>query len=152
MNKFKLSKKGFDLIKEFEGLELKAYLCPANVLTVGYGHVVRRGEPYKLGSLITKDEAEKLLLFDSAWAQDAVNRFVSVPITQQQFDALVSFTFNLGQTTFRNSTLLKLLNNRKFSACADFLLKYVFADGKKLRGLVRRRNAERNLFLSKENV
>lgn len=138
-----LSSNGLNLIKKFEGCVLKAYRCSANVLTIGYGHT----KDVKEGMTITKAQAEKYLKQDVKWAVKAVNTYVKVPLNQNQFDALVSFTFNCGLGALRNSTLLKLLNQKKYSKAAEQFDLWVHANGKVVKGLVNRRKAEKKLFL-----
>ena len=144
----RLSSKGLDLIKEFEGLELKAYRCPANILTIGYGHT---GSDVKEDLTITEEQANRYLMSDTESAQQCVSSFVVTKLNQNEYDALVSFTFNVGPTAFVNSTLLKLLNEgvTKVVVSAEFL-RWVKAGGEEASpGLVRRREAERKLFLEK---
>ena len=143
----RLSEAGLSLIKEFEGLQLTAYRCSANVLTIGYGHT---GSDVYEGKSITEAEAEKLLLADCESSQQCVSSFVHVPLTQFEFDALVSFVFNVGSTAFINSTLCKLLlSGAERSVVAAEFPRWVKAGGKTLPGLVRRREAEKALFLRK---
>ena len=132
------------LIKEFEGLYLEAYLCPANKWTIGYGHT----KTVRPGMKITERGAEELLRQDLAWCEDAVRENVKVPLTQNQFDALVSFVFNVGEGAFKKSTLLKKLNAGDYEGAANELLRWTRGGGKVLKGLVRRREAERQLFLA----
>lgn len=161
--------RGIDLIKQFEGLVdgdpetpgLDAYLCPANVVTIGWGHVVRDadGAPYEgeagLATVhdciypdgITRPQAEALLRSDLDWAEADVRQAVTVGLCQHQFDALVSFTFNLGGANLRSSTLLKRLNAGDARGAAGEFWKWRRANGEILRGLVRRRAAEKALFL-----
>lgn len=106
----KTSKKGIELIKKHEGLRLEAYQCAANKWTIGYGHVILSGENLKI---ITKQQAEELLMKDLSIAEKCVNENVKVEISQNQFDALVSFVFNVGCGAFKSSTMLKALNNGK---------------------------------------
>ena len=140
----------YDLIKEYEGLRLHAYQDSAGVLTIGWGHTgdVRRGQS------ITVHQAEALLALDIGIAAFVVNRHVEAPLNQNMFDALVSFTFNLGEERLAQSTLLKKINLRDYHAAAAEFPKWVKATvrGKKitLPGLVRRRAAERSLFLSQK--
>ena len=140
----------YELIKEFEGLRLHAYKDSAGVLTIGWGHTgdVQRGQS------ITVHQAEALLALDIGIAAAAVNRHVDAPLSQGMFDALVSFTFNLGERRLAESTLLKKLNLRDYAAAAREFAKWVKATigGKKvtLAGLVRRRAAECALFLGDE--
>ena len=105
----RLSARGLGLIKKFEGLRLTAYKCSANVDTIGYGHT---GSDVYPGLKITEEEAQRLLEEDTISAQQCVSSFVTVKINQNEFDALVSFVFNVGSTAFINSTLLKLLNQK----------------------------------------
>ena len=131
------------LIKEFEDLYLEAYLCPAGKWTIGYGHT----KTAKPGMKITERGAEELLQHDLAWCEDAVRKNVKVPLTQNQFDALVSFVFNVGEGAFRKSTLLKKLNAGDYEGAANEMPRWKRGGGKVLRGLVRRREAEKKLFL-----
>jgi lysozyme len=140
--------KGTELIKQFEGLKLNAYMCPANVPTIGYGTTRINGKPVQLGTTITESRAVELLKTDLSIFEQAVNRNVSVPLTQNQFDALVSWTYNLGETNLRSSTLLRKLNARDYAGAADEFLRWNKSGGKELAGLTRRRAAERVLFLS----
>lgn len=134
-----------DLIKESEGLRLKAYLpTPNDVYTIGYGHT----KTAEKGMVITLAGAEALLLHDLAWVEVAVNKYVKVPLSQNQYDALCSFVYNLGATNFRNSTLLKKLNKKDYNGAANELLRWNKQKGKVLRGLTKRRQLEKDLFLS----
>lgn len=140
----KISNKGLSLIKEFEGLKLNAYRCAANVLTIGYGST---GPHVKEGMTITEEEAEELLKEDVSKFEECVNHAVEVDLTQEEFDALVSFAFNVGCGAFMGSTLLKLLNAGNKHAAAQQLLRWDKAGGRVLAGLARRRAAERALFI-----
>lgn len=143
-----LSQRGLDLIKKFEGLRLTAYKCVAGVDTIGYGHT---GPDVKPGLRITEEEAENLLWKDTESAQQAVNSFVNVKVNQNEYDALVSFVFNVGPTAFVNSTLLRLLNSnsdRKIVA-AEFARWIKAGSDQAVPGLVRRRSHEKALFLEK---
>lgn len=136
--------KNVDVIKKHEGLRLEAYLpTPNDVWTIGYGHTHTTTK----GMRITEAQAEKLLYRDLAWAEDAVNDFVSVPLTQDQFDALVSFVFNVGAGAFVKSTLLRLLNSGDYKGAAQQFLRWNRQKGKVLNGLTRRRQEEMELFL-----
>jgi GH24 family phage-related lysozyme (muramidase)/murein DD-endopeptidase MepM/ murein hydrolase activator NlpD len=137
-----LSQKGLDLIKEFEGLRLKAYRDPVGVWTIGYGHT----GGVKAGQVITQARAEQLLKGDTGWAQDAVRRSVKVPLSQGQFDALTSFTFNLGAGALASSTLVKKLNAKDYAGAQKEFGRWVHAGGQVLAGLVRRRAAEAKMF------
>lgn len=136
------SEKGVELIKHFEGLRLQAYQCAAHVWTLGYGHTAG----VQPGDTVTAEQADALLQQDIARSERYVDQYVDVLLTQSQFDALVSFTFNLGPVALQGSTLLKKLNAGDYSgAAAEFLL-WVNAGGEKLPGLVRRRQSEKALF------
>ena len=140
----KISAKGLALIKEFEGCELKAYVCPAGVLTIGIGST---GPHVYEGMTITEAEAEALLLKDLVRFEKAVNELVTAPLSQGAYDALVSFTFNCGEGAFADSTLLRELNEGKDpNAVAKAQLPRWTNSG--LAGLVRRRAAEVELFCS----
>ena len=137
-----LSSGGLDLIKSHEGLRTSAYQDPVGVWTIGYGHTGTA----KPGQKITEAQAEQLLRKDVGWAEDAVRKNVKVPLTQGQFDALVSFTFNLGAGALGRSTLLKKLNAGDYAGAQAEFGKFVHAGGRVLPGLVRRRGEEAALF------
>jgi lysozyme len=141
----KTSKRGIDLLKAHEGLRLTAYKCPAGVLTIGYGHT---GTDVTAGKTITQAEAEQLLRNDLAWAEEAVNS--ELPgINQNQFDALVSFTYNVGAGAFKGSTLLrKAKANANDPAIRSEFSKWKKGGGQVLPGLVKRRAAEAELYFS----
>lgn len=143
----KINQEGLELIKSFEGLELTAYQDAVGVWTIGYGHT-RTVRP---GQTISEDEAEALLRQDLEIFEEAVERLVKVPINENEFSALVSLTFNIGETAFRNSTALRRLNNgdRKGAADAIEWFNKARVNGQlvELRGLTRRRAAEKALFL-----
>jgi len=134
------------LVRHFEGLYLKAYLCPAGVPTIGYGHTAG----VRMGQTINGLQAEVFLRADMADAARDVDRLARVPLTDQQRGALASFVFNLGAGALRDSTLLRLLNGTDYAGAAGQFGRWVFAtvNGKKveLGGLVRRRAAEAKLF------
>ena len=139
----KISAAGIELIKEFEGCRLTSYVCPAGVLTIGYGST---GPHVKEGLTITPKEATDLLAKDLTRFEDAVNGLVKVPMTQGQFDALVSFAFNCGIGALQESTLLRLLNKEDYVAAAAQFDRWVMGPNGPLPGLVRRRDAEEALF------
>ncbi len=142
-----VSATGLQLVKHFEGLFLRAYKCPANVWTIGYGHtgLKHNDGTVKPGRRITAAEAEALLLQDlNTKYAPAVRRLVKVPLRQRHFDALVSFHFNTG--ALGRSTLLRRLNEGDFKAAASEFNKWTRGGGKVLPGLVRRRRSERHLF------
>ena len=137
------SQKGIDLIKKFEGCRLEAYRCPAGVWTIGYGHT----KGVQNGQKITQAQAEEFLIEDLKVYEKAVESCVKVPLSQNQFDALVSFCYNCGGEALRTSTLLKLLNEGKYKNAAEQFLRWNKAGGKVLVGLTRRREEEKKLFL-----
>lgn len=136
------SAKGIELIKRFEGCKTSAYICPAGVWTIGYGHT----KTAKPGLTITTAQAEALLKRDLVVFESIVNTRVTAPINQNQFDALVSFTYNVGSTAFTRSTLLRKLNAKDYKGAAFEFGRWVYAGKKKLLGLERRREAEKALF------
>ena len=136
---------GLNLIKSFEGVRLLAYKCPAGILTIGYGHT---GSDVTKGKTITLNEAENLLKKDLKKYESAVNNSVKVPLNQNQFDALVSWTYNVGVGAMANSTLLKKLNAGLYHEVPTQLKRWNKASGKVLSGLVRRREAESALFIT----
>ena len=137
---------GIELIRHFEGCRLDAYLCPAGVWTIGYGHTA----DVKEGDSIDQEAAEAFLIEDLEKFEQAVMRLVEVPLTQQQFDALVSWTFNLGAGNLAESTLLRKLNNYQYAEVPEQMMRWVRAGGQVLDGLVRRRAAEAALFQNKD--
>lgn len=143
MIELKISQTGIDLIKRFEGCVLTAYQCPAGIWTIGFGHT---RTAYK-GQKISLKTAEKLLEEDIKIFENGVNKAVSVSLTQNQFDALVSFSFNCGVTALKNSTLLKKLNKKDYIGAANEFPRWNKSNGKILTGLVRRREEEKALFL-----
>lgn len=141
----KTSDKGIKLITAHEGLRLEAYKCPAGVYTIGYGHT-RTARP---GMVITRHRAEELLKDDLVTAENAVNN-QNLKLNQNQFDALVSFVFNVGSGNFRTSTLLrKVKANVDDPSIADEFMRWNKANGRVLFGLVRRREEESNLYFKK---
>lgn len=140
----KVSNNGINLVKRFEGLELKAYRDSVGILTIGYGHT----HAVKAGDVITGEQADVFLREDLQVAELTINTNVKVKLTQGQFDALVSFVFNLGSGNFVKSTLIRKLNAGDYAGAANEFGKWVNAGGKKLPGLVKRRAAEREVFLT----
>lgn len=136
----KINEKGLNLIKNFEGCRLTAYKCPAGILTIGYGHT---GSDVKAGMTITKEKANELLRKDLERFEKSVSATVKLPLNENQFSALVSFTYNCGVGNLRT-----LIKNRNIKQIGDSILKYNKAGGKILSGLVKRRSAEHNLFFS----
>ena len=141
----KLSKAGADLMHQYEGCRNKPYLCPAHVWTIGYGST---GPHVKPGMVITEAQAEALLKEDLNRFEKAVTLAVTVPLMQNQYDALVSFAFNCGIAALQKSTLLKKVNAKDFDAAANEFGKWNKGGGKVLAGLTRRRAAEAALFKS----
>ena len=145
-----ISKTGIDLISSFEGIRLNAYDDGVGVWTIGIGTTVYpNGNKVKKGDVCTIDQAKSYFTHDLKRFESSVNNLVKVPLTQNQFDALVSLTYNIGQTAFSNSTLLKKLNSKDYQGAADQFLRWNKGGGKVMKGLVRRREAERALFLKK---
>ena len=144
----KTSKQGIELIKSFEGLRLRAYVCPAGVLTIGWGHT----KGVKAGMVIDLAEAERLLADDIAIAERCVNCDAD-SLNQNQFDALVSFVFNVRVSAYRSSKLRRLVvNNPNNPAIADEFGRWKYANKIVLPGLVRRRKAESDLYFSKSDA
>ncbi|HAU4295918.1 MULTISPECIES: lysozyme [Serratia] len=144
-----VSNKGISLIKQFEGCELNAYQDSVGVWTIGYGWTQPvDGRKIGSGMLIDQATAERLLKCGLVQYEQGVNQLVKVIITQGQFDALVSFAYNLGLRSLSASTLLRKLNAGDQQGAADEFGKWVNAGGVRLNGLVKRREAERKLFLS----
>ena len=141
-----MSKTGLDVIKRFEGFSPTVYICPAGYPTIGYGHVVNPDERQQFASGITSEQAEALLRQDVQIAERAVLRLITVPLTDGQFDALVSFTFNLGAGALQRSTLRRKVNRGDHAAVPPEFRKWVWAGGRKLEGLVRRRDSESMLY------
>ncbi|ELD7982694.1 lysozyme [Enterobacter hormaechei subsp. steigerwaltii] len=143
------SEKGIALIKQFEGCKLTAYQDSVGVWTIGYGWTQPvDGKPIRSGMTIKQETAERLLKTGLVSYESDVSRLVKVGVTQGQFDALVSFTYNLGARSLSTSTLLRKLNASDYAGAADEFLRWNKAGGKVLNGLTRRREAERALFLS----
>ena len=131
-----------DFVKQWEGRELKAYRCSAEVLTIGYGHTKGVSE----GDEISPAEAEQLLVEDLTTIADDLNRLVNVPVSEGQYVALLSLAFNVGASAVKKSTLLFHLNHKRYDEAAAEFDKWIFAGGKVIEGLKRRRAAERKLF------
>ena len=138
----KISTEGIALIKKFEGCKLESYKCAAGVWTIGYGSTKLITQDMS----ITQDEAEKLLIKDIAEFEEFVLEASEMPLSQHQFDALVSWTFNLGPSNLRASTMLKVLNKGEYEDVPAQIKRWNKAGGKVLDGLIRRREAEALLF------
>jgi GH24 family phage-related lysozyme (muramidase) len=139
-----INQTGLNLIKDFEGCLLTAYDDGVGILTIGYGHT----QGVSWGQTITQTQAEELLAQDLKYFEQSVANLVKVTLTDNQFAALVSLAFNIGTGAFAHSTLLRLLNQNQYQAAADQFLRWVNGGGKEIAGLVRRRKAERDLFLT----
>lgn len=145
----RINKAGLDLIKEFEGFYAKAYKDPVGIPTIGWGTIqYPDGRKVKMGDVCTKEEAEHWLLHEVAEKEKGVIESCKVQVSDNEFSALVSFAYNLGVGALKTSTLLKKLNEGYKLSAADEFLRWTKAGGKTLAGLVRRRKAERELFLS----
>ncbi|GAA5111823.1 lysozyme [Bartonella jaculi] len=143
----KISEEGLALIKQWEGLHLNAYEDVIGVWTIGYGHTSSSGAPHVHKNMkITEKEAEELLCQDLQQFEKAVEQAVIVPLSDEQFAALVSFSYNIGIQAFYRSTLLKKLNKGNYEAVPAELQKWTRAGGKRLKGLVNRRAAEAGLW------
>ncbi len=141
-----ITQNGIDLIKRFEGFSRTVYFCPAGYPTIGYGHVVKPYEDFSAG--IDEVQAEELLRQDAVIAERAVLRLISVPLTDGQFDALVSFTYNLGGGALQRSTLRRKINREEHAEVPEQFMRWVWAGGRKLKGLIRRREAEAGFYSS----
>ena len=142
----KISQEGISLIKKFEGCELEAYQDAVGIWTIGYGHI----KGVKEGMTITKPQAEEMLVHELVEYEQHVLNQVTISLDQCMFDALVSWTFNLGPTNLSSSTLLKVLNSGDYEGVPAQIKRWSKAGGKVLEGLVRRRQAEALLFEGKD--
>jgi len=138
-----VSQRELELIKSFESFEPVRYICPAGYPTIGYGHVILDREDLQK---VTEAEAETLLLGDVAIAERSVYHLIKVPLEDCQFSALTSFTFNLGGGALQRSTLRQKVNRGEHGEVPDEFRKWVYAGGRKLKGLVRRREVEATLY------
>ena len=146
----KISSRGLDLIKDFEGFSSTSYLCPAKIPTIGYGNTFYSdGRKVKLGEQISKTDALKLLeVIANRDFADKIFPSIKVKVTQNQFDAMVSLAYNIGTGAFLKSTLLKKVNAGDFAGASEEFLRWNKANGKEVLGLTRRREREKQLFLS----
>jgi len=138
----KISNTGIELIKHFEGCELEAYLCAAGVPTIGYGHI----KDVNMGDSIDQGTAEVMLTHELEEYENYINTLVTAPLEQYQFDAMVSWVFNLGAGNLKASTLLTVLNSGDYAGVPAQIMRWNKAGGKVLEGLTRRRQAEADLF------
>jgi lysozyme len=141
-----ISQEGISLIKKFEGCELEAYKCAAGVWTIGYGHT----KDVKEGDSILKEDAESMLMHELQEYCNDVDIAVKVDLKQNEFDALVSWTYNLGLTNLNSSTMLKVLNEGKHDEVPAQMKRWNKASGQVKQGLVRRREAEALMFEGKD--
>ena len=146
MEKMRVSPVGLDLIKSFESFSPVEYVCPAGKRTIGYGHVIRPGESF---GRIDEEKALELLSDDCGIAETFIDA-TTPGLTQNEFDALVSFVFNVGVGNYDTSTLKRLLKAGEKAAAANEFLKWDHVHGEVLAGLTRRREAERALFLAED--
>lgn len=134
---------GIKLIKMLEGFKAEAYVCAGGYLTIGYGHKLLPSDPYKV---ITEEKAEQILHNDLRKVERAVLKYINAEINDDQFAALVSFTFNVGAAALQRSTLRQKINYGYYDEARKEFLKWTYADGRKIMGLVRRRKLESQLF------
>ena len=142
----KTSQEGISLIKKFEGCELTAYQCSAGVWTIGYGHT----KGVEKGMTISKESAEEMLVEELHEYENYINDNVTASLSQNQFDAMVSWVYNLGPANLKASTLLKVLNAGDYDGVPAQIKRWNKAGGQTLDGLIRRREAEALLFQNKE--
>ena len=142
-----ISEAGLDLIKQSEGFRAQTYKDVAGYPTIGYGHKLRPGESFPNG--VTEQQATQILLEDVETAEAAVGRLVHVALTQGQYDALVDFTYNLGAGALAGSTLLRDLNAKEYATAGLQLLLWSHAGGVEVEGLLKRRQAELNLWVGR---
>jgi len=150
MGEVETNEKGVDLIKSMEGFSPSVYRCPADILTIGHGslHGLDGDRLDRDHRDITRDEGTTLLKRDLRKTEYFVAKLVGVPLTLNQFSALVSLVFNIGSGNFQNSTLRMKLNRRDYEGCADNFWQWRRGGGRILPGLVKRRELEKQLFLS----
>lgn len=140
-----INKQGIDLIKKYESFKSEPYICPAGKKTIGYGHVIKSGEKFES---LTQIEAERLLDIDLDYYESKVREIITDPINQNQFSALVSLCYNIGEDNFKKSSLAKFVNNNDdLNAVLEFI-KWSFVSRVRFKGLIRRRLEEALLFLS----
>jgi lysozyme len=135
------------LIKTFEGFSPVIYICPAGFKTIGYGHVVLPEEAEGFRDAITEAEGERLLYQDISRFARAITPLIKIQMHNLMFQAILSFTYNVGVYAFRASTLRRLINEGAFAEAAEQFLRWIYVGGRQSKGLLRRRTAERELFL-----
>lgn len=141
-----LSYNGINALKEHEGFRSNAYKETGGVWTIGYGTIKVEGRPVEPGMVCTIEQATQWMYSDLAWAQTAVNKLVRAPLAQHQFDALVSFVYNIGEAAFARSTMLRKLNAQDFIGAAKEFDRWNKDNGKTIAGLTARRAVERSMF------
>lgn len=145
---YDISDIGYNMIKSFEGLELKAYPDSGGIWTIGHGTIrYPNGNKVQKGDTCTEGQALEWLKNDCRWVDACLDRYVTAKISQNQFDALASFIYNVGETAFKNSTMLRLINANELRSAANQFDVWVNVKGKRIQGLVNRRNAEKRHFL-----
>lgn len=145
---YDISDNGYKMIKDFEGLELKAYPDSGGIWTIGHGTIrYPNGDKVQKGDTCTAGQALEWLKNDCRWVDACLDNNIKVKISQNQFDALASFIYNVGETAFRNSTMLRLINANEIRLAANQFDVWVTVKGKRVQGLVNRRNAEKRHFL-----
>lgn len=137
------SEKAYSLIRNFEGLRLKAYKCSAGKYTIGYGHTNR----VKSWERITPEYAEELLKRDIESIEKELSAIISVDLNQNQMDAIISFVFNVGVGNFRSSTLYRRIQAKRFDDVPNQMKRWIYCRNKILNGLVKRREVEAKLFM-----
>ncbi|MBP8005284.1 MAG: lysozyme [Acinetobacter sp.] len=145
-----ISEKGYEIIREFEGFRSTAYRDTGGVWTIGFGTIrYPNGVKVKQGDTCTRGQAELWLKNDCLWVDACLDKYVKVKVSQNQFDALASFVYNIGETQFIKSTMLSLINQNNLTAAANQYDRWIFDNGKRIQGLVNRRAKEKALFLKK---
>ncbi|MEO3357228.1 lysozyme [Acinetobacter haemolyticus] len=145
-----ISEKGYEIIREFEGFRSTAYRDTGGVWTIGFGTIrYPNGVKVKQGDTCTRGQAELWLKNDCLWVDACLDKYVKVKVSQNQFDALASFVYNVGETQFIKSTMLSLINQNNLTAAANQFDRWIFDNGKRIQGLVNRRAKEKTLFLKK---
>lgn len=147
----KMSNEGLELLKKHEGIRKEIYLDPIGLPTGGVGHLLKGDEIQKfpVGTPLSDEQVDEWLRQDVREAEEAVAELVKVDLTQGQFDALTSFVFNVGSGNFKKSQLLRLINAGQYDLASGQFSRWVFAGGQRFRGLERRREDERNLFIGR---
>lgn len=143
-----ISENGYAIIRDFEGFRADAYLDTGGVWTIGFGTIrYPNGTKVKKGDKCTRGQAELWLMNDAKWVDACLDKYVTSKLNQNQFDALASFVYNVGETAFSKSTMLTLLNQSKFDLASSQFDRWIYDNGKVINGLVNRRTQEKQLFL-----